>query len=261
MAAVVSQELIFSKDKIGDVFDISTDGIGFSLLTQKGRNYWHKDKPYWVFEEDYIKLTHTVVKIFDDENPQQKHIGYAVLVDVIEDGKSPQFLSYFPESPAGFYQYEDLKKSKDYIFYLGSKKYSLASDGTITESKKEERESVKELQKDVVETEGKKKKSFLKNRYFASPILPSFSSISRVSELTDKSQQSNDKSKKGRGFFKPKASSLLSSSASSPDIDSVSSSPEIDRTDSPKIENISSSSKVSRASSASPKIKSIHFGK
>lgn len=244
MAAVVVQELIFSKDKIGDVFDISTDGIEFSLLTQNDekRNYWHKDWPYWLFDEVYVRFTHTVVRVFDDENPQHKHIGYAVLADVIEGDKSPQFLSYFPESLAGFYQYEGLKKSKEYSFYLDSKKYSLASNGTITEAKKEERESVKEPQDDVVGSEGKKKKSFLKNKNFGSSFLSSFYSTPEVGESIDKSQQ-----KKGRRFFNLKSGSSLFSAASNSDIEDISLSPEKDRASSvsPKIE-----FPIERASSA-----------
>ncbi len=238
------------KGEKGSIFESFFMNYEFDCLSTRG-NHWKKDKHYHMYDKTFVELTHTVAKVFVANN--LKHVGYVVLKDVIENSVGPQFLYYFSETSSAQHQRIALEQANDYSFYLEEKKYSLAADGTITEAKKEESESINELQKDVVvETEGKKKKF----RSFNSP----FSFLSS-SELPDKSQQNSDKSKKRKGFFKPKSSLSLSSSASSPEIESVSSSPEIDRTDSvsPKIENVSPSPETSRASSTSPKIKSVRF--
>jgi hypothetical protein len=247
------------KGQNGSIFEFFCMNYEFVYLSKMG-NHWNKGENYPMHGRTSVELTHTVAKVFVANN--LNHVGYVVLKDVTEDSTDPQLLYYFSEIKPAQHGRTSLKQAKDYAFYLGDKKYDLASDGTITEAKKEEPESVKEPQNDVVESGDKKKKSsFLKDRSFASPFLPSFSSKSRVSELTDKSQQSNDKLKKRRGFFNFKSSSSLSSSASSPDIKSVSSSPEIDRTDSPKTENVNLSPNVDFASSASQNSKRSVFGK
>jgi hypothetical protein len=255
------------KGQNGNVFEFFFMNYEFVYLSKMG-NHWNKGENYPMHRRTSVELTHTVAKVFVANN--LNHVGYVVLKDVTEDSTDPQLLYYFSEIRPAQHERTSLKQAKDYAFYLGDKKYDLAADGTITEAKKEEPESAKEPQDDVVETESKKKKSFLKNKNFGS-FLSSFSSTPEVGEPIDKSQQ-----KKGKRLFNFKSSSSLFSAASNSDIEDASLSPEKDRASSvsPKIEfpieierassaspKIESPLNIERASSASPKINRSVFGK
>lgn len=152
---------------MGSVFKIFEMGLEFWVLSDSETNCWYKGQNYLVCDNTSVWLSHTVAKLFDADNLQDKHIGYIVLADAKEGSADPQFLYYFTENGAAEYERAPLKQAKDYAFYLASKKYNLAANGGVTEAKKEDVSKEEESPKESKKNKGRLEKmsGFFKNKY------------------------------------------------------------------------------------------------
>jgi hypothetical protein len=212
------RDLVFLENKgqnDGPAFEQSAMGLEFSILVGRAReiNYWYKSHNYLVFENISLRFSHTVAKVFEANNP--RHVAYVVLNDVDEEAM-PKALYYFILNARGESVCIQLHSHKDYVFHLEDKKYNLAADGAVTEAKKEEqikKEPVVDFQNGVVKIEQDKKEA-------AEDFKKSPDKKKLIEALAEQSQNSENKSKQGKGFFEHKFSLLLSSS-SSPDIKRV----------------------------------------